>query len=124
MWAVGSQDPLSMGFSRQEYWSGLPFPSPGDLLDPGIKPTSSLLQVDSLLLSPWGSPYISLFYIKNPGLWDFPGGLVVENLPANAGDAGRCGFNCQVGKIPEEKMATHSTILAWRIPWTEEPGRL
>ena len=88
MWAVGSQDPLSMGFSRQEYWSGLPFPSPGDLLDPGIKPTSSLLQVDSLLLSPWGSPYISLFYIKNPGLWDFPGGLVVENLPANAGVTG------------------------------------
>ena len=37
---VAHQPPLSMGFSRQEYWSGLPFPSPGSLSDPGIKPTS------------------------------------------------------------------------------------
>ena len=42
------QAPLSMGFSRQEYWSGLPFPSPGDLPDPGIKPGSPTLQEDSL----------------------------------------------------------------------------
>ena len=41
-WTVAHQAPLSMGFSRQEYWSGLSFPSPGDLLDPGIKPTSLL----------------------------------------------------------------------------------
>ena len=39
-WTVAYQGPLSMGFSRQEYWSGLPFPSPGDLPDPGIKPTA------------------------------------------------------------------------------------
>ena len=39
-WTAAHQAPLSMGFSRQEYWSGLPFPSPGDLPDPGIKPTS------------------------------------------------------------------------------------
>ena len=39
-WTVPRQAPLSMGFSRQEYWSGLPFPSPGDLPDPGIKPVS------------------------------------------------------------------------------------
>ena len=37
-WTVARQAPLSMGFSRQEYWSGLPFPSPGDLPNPGIKP--------------------------------------------------------------------------------------
>ena len=42
------QAPLSMGFSRQKYWSGLPFPSPGDLPDPGIKLGSPELQVDSL----------------------------------------------------------------------------
>ena len=41
-WTVTRQAPLSMGFSRQEYWSGLPFPSPGDLPDPGIKPTCLL----------------------------------------------------------------------------------
>ena len=39
-WTVGHQAPLSMGFSRQEYWSGLPFPSPGDLLDPGMESRS------------------------------------------------------------------------------------
>jgi len=45
-----------MGFSRQEYWSGLPRPPPGDLPDPGIKPVSPALQADSLQLSHWGSP--------------------------------------------------------------------
>ena len=40
LWTVASQAPLSMGFSRQEYWSGLPCPPPGDLLDPGIEPVS------------------------------------------------------------------------------------
>ena len=40
LWTVASQAPLSMEFSRQEYWSGLPFPTPGDLLDPGVKPSS------------------------------------------------------------------------------------
>ena len=47
-WTVAHQAPLSMGFSRQEYWSGLPFPSPGDLLNLGIKPWSPALQADSL----------------------------------------------------------------------------
>ena len=47
-WTVACQAPLSMGFSRQEYWSGLPFPSPGDLLIPGIEPESSALQADCL----------------------------------------------------------------------------
>ena len=51
-----------MGFSRQEYWSGLPFPSPGDLPDPGIKLTSPALQGDSLPLSHLGSPYSHLVY--------------------------------------------------------------
>ena len=53
-WTVACQAPLSMGFSRQEYWSGLPFPSPGNLPDPGIEPkslASPALQADSLLLS-------------------------------------------------------------------------
>ena len=48
-WTVACQATLSMGFSRQEYWSGLPFPSPGDLPDLGIKPRSPALQADSLL---------------------------------------------------------------------------
>ena len=48
LWTVAHQAPLSMGFSRQEYWNGLPFFSPGDLPNPGIEPRSPALQVDSL----------------------------------------------------------------------------
>ena len=47
-WTVAHQAPPSMGFSRQEYWSGLPFPSPGDLPYPGIEPRSPALQADAL----------------------------------------------------------------------------
>ena len=46
-WTIVHQAPLSMGFSQQEYWSGLPFPSPGDLPNPGIEPGSLALQADS-----------------------------------------------------------------------------
>ena len=53
LWTIAHQVPLSMGFSQQEYWSGLPFPSPGDLLNLGIKPASPAPQTDSLLLSHW-----------------------------------------------------------------------
>ena len=48
LWTVAYQAPLSMGFSREEYWSGLPFPSPGDLPYPGIQPGSPALQADAL----------------------------------------------------------------------------
>ena len=47
-WTVACQAPLPIGFSRQEYWSGLPFPSPGDLHDPRIEPRSPALQADDL----------------------------------------------------------------------------
>ena len=59
LWTIAQQAPLSMGFSKQEYWSGLPCPPPGDLPNPGIKLASFLspaLQVDSLALSHLGSP--------------------------------------------------------------------
>ena len=48
LWTVALQAPLSVGFSWQAYWSGLPFPSPGDLPDPEIKPGSPALRADSL----------------------------------------------------------------------------
>ena len=67
-WTVALQAPLFMGFPRQEYWSGMPFPSPGDLPNPGIET---------------GSP-----------------------------------------ALLEKAMATHSSTLAWKISWAEEPGRL
>ena len=60
-WTVACQSPLSMGFSRQEYWSGLPFPAPGDLPDPGIESGSPALQGDSLPSEPWlGSEHLAL----------------------------------------------------------------
>ena len=58
------QASLSMGFSRQEYWSGLPFPSPGDLPDPGIEPRSPALQADALSSEPPGKPIYSIAYLN------------------------------------------------------------
>ena len=76
-WTVACQPSLSMGFSRQEYWSGLPFSSPGDLPDPEIEPVSLVspaLQADSLPTEPlrrpgdtWGDMYSLVFF------WDWPG---------------------------------------------------
>ena len=63
-WTVACQSPLSMGFSRQEYWSGLSFPSPEDLPDPGIKPMSLALQGDSLPPVLLGSPLLFYFLIS------------------------------------------------------------
>ena len=54
-WTVAYQAPPSMGFSRQGYWNELPFPSPGDLPDPGIKPGSPALQADALPSEPPGT---------------------------------------------------------------------
>ena len=64
-WTVAHQAPLSMGFSRHEYWSGLPFPSPGDLPDPGIEPTFPALQADALTSEP-------------PGKLSLPGGYQIS----------------------------------------------
>ena len=58
LWTVAYQAPLSMGFSRQEYWSGLPFPSPADLPNPAIKHRSPPLQADSLPSEPPEKPTI------------------------------------------------------------------
>ena len=103
-WTTAHQTPLSMGSSRQESWSRLPFPSPGDLPNPGIEPGSPPLQADSLPTELRGKPSVSLPPpIQNPtppyrwrivfkAQWQyhrgFPGGSVVENQPANSGDAG------------------------------------
>ena len=59
-WTVAYQAPPSMEFSRQEYWSGLPFPSPGYLPDPGIEPGSPTVQADALSSEPPGKPFLVL----------------------------------------------------------------
>ena len=58
-WTVACQAPLFMGFPRLEYWSGLPFPTPGDLPDPGSKCESPALQADSLPSEPPGKPQVN-----------------------------------------------------------------
>ena len=62
LWTVALQAPPSMGFSRQEYWSGLPSPSPGDLPDPGIEPRSPTLQADALPSEPPGKTVYIYIY--------------------------------------------------------------
>ena len=59
-WTAAYQVPPPMGFSRQECWSGLPFPSPGDLPDPGVEPGSPALQADALPSEPPGKPNVIL----------------------------------------------------------------
>ena len=61
-WTIAYQAPLSMGCSRQEHWSGLPFPPPGVLPEPGIEPGYPALQADSLHSEPPGKPYIYILY--------------------------------------------------------------
>ena len=63
-WTVALQAPPSMGFAKQAYWSGLPFPSPGDLPIPGIKPRSPALRADTLTSEPPGKPKeeLTIFY--------------------------------------------------------------
>ena len=115
-----------MEFSRQEYWSGLPFPSPGDLPDPGTEPVMSLVSLcmycffkamrHPFMANRWGnsgnSVRLYFFGLQNHCL-GFPGGSDSKESACNAGD---------LGSIPgledplEEGMAIHSSILAWRIP--------
>ena len=98
--------PLSMGFSRQEYWSVLPFPSSGDLPDPGIEPGSPATQADSLLSELPGKPY---------------GGSVVGNRSTiQETQVQSLGWEDSL----KEEMAIHCSILAWEIPWTEQSGGL
>ena len=66
-WTVACQAPLSIGFSRQKYWSGLPCPTPGDLPDPGIEPaslTSPALAGSFLPLAPPGKPTCTIAHVK------------------------------------------------------------
>ena len=95
-WTVAYRAPLSMGFSRQGYWSGLPFPSPGYLPDPAIKPRSATLEADALTSEPPGKLAKQETQVRSLGRED----------------------------TLEKEMVTDSSILAWRIPWTKKPGRL
>ena len=96
-WTVALQAPLSMGFFRQEYWSGLPCPSPGDLSNPGIELWFPALQADSLPTELQGKPVVLIRLCQNH-LTSF--------------------------HALEKEMAAYFSVLAWRIPGMGDPGGL
>ena len=98
-----------MGFSRQEYWSGLLCPPPGDLPIPGIKPTFLM------------SPALGGGFFTTEAS---PVAQAVKNLPAMQEMQEAWVQSLGQEDALEGEIATHSSILAWRIPWTEEPGGL
>ena len=118
-WTIARQAPLSRGFSRQEYWSGLPFPLPGDLPDPGIEPESAL-------------PKTLQIWLKHQDYSIFPRFFVISNMlwllghpwcsDGNGGNAGGLVLSLGWEGPLEEEMATHSSIPAWSIPRTEPGG--
>ena len=110
---VAHQTPPSMGFSRQEYWSGLPFPSPGDLPNPGIKPESPTFQADALTSEPPGKPSAAAKSLQScptlcdpidsrpPGSpWDSPG----KNTEVG------CHFLLQCMKVKSEREVAQSCL--------------
>ena len=139
-----------MGFSRQEYWNGLPFPSSVDLPDPGIKPGSPALQAAALPSEPPGKPpniYLLCWVLVvacgllvpqlgiKPTSFTTPelaGGLFTTSWASLVAQRLKClpamreTWVQSLGQEDplEKEMATHSSILAWRILWTEEPGSL
>ena len=96
LWNVAHQVPLSMGFPRQEYWSGLPFPSPGDLPIPGVKPTSPALAGGFFSTEPPGYCCSS---ISNPCPTLQPHGLEHTSLPCPSSSPRVCPTSCPLNQL-------------------------
>ena len=92
-WTIVCQAPLSMGFFRQEYWSGLPFPYPGDLPYPGIKPKSPTLQADSLLTEPPEKPEWKLNEVKKKKVFYLTVACGVAKIKTNLNNM-KCYYGC------------------------------
>ena len=107
-WTVAYQASLFMGFSRQEYSSGLPFPSPGDLLDPGIEPGSSTLQADALSPEP---PSFFFFFFFNLYTW---GQSVVEVMKTMVTSFKRSHAWTATLSGPNPASGHHRPIPHWR----------
>ena len=151
-WTVAYQTPLFMGFSRQEFWSELSCPSPGNLLKPGIEPTSNAslalfsykkqttLEINAQKLyrdtsgnkiCRWANDHMKRQC--NSSLWICK--LKQQRIGKRSRpgwlrgkesicNAGDAGLTSASGRSLEEVIATQASILAWRILWTEEPGGL
>ena len=136
--AMAHQASLSVGVSRQKYWSGLPCPPPGDLSDTGIKPASPgspALAGDSLPLVPSGKPRRevsmgwSISWDRKSGVWQtlckfwgFPGSTSGKEPTCQCWRHKRCWFDPWVGMIPWRSSWQPSPVfLPGESPWTEEP---
>ena len=108
LWTVTLHAPLYMGFSRQEYWSGLPLTSPGDLLDPRIEPGSLTLQADSLLSEPpWKPIYAHISTYISASMYDnSPGG----------GNGNPLQYSCL--ENPMDREASWATVQRVAKSWT------
>jgi len=132
LWNVACQALLSMGFSGQKYWSGLTFPSSRNIPGPGIEPMS--LMSPALQVTPLPTEQRTLQYATSISLLvqatiycriiNSGCGPVVKNLLCNFRRHETQVWSLGQEDPLEEDMATHSNILAWRIPWTEETGGL
>ena len=100
-WTVACQAPLSMGFSRQEYWSGLSFPPPKDLPNPGTKPASPALVGGYLITEPPGKPRITYWKIHK---WN----SMSEICFVFTSKGRKCGDGCT--KISQELITVESTL--------------
>ena len=124
LWTVAFQAPPSMGFSRQEYWSGLLQHPPGDLPDPGIKPpplTSPTLAGSLQRALPGDGTPLQYSCLEKSNGRRSPVGC----SPWGRSESGLSDFTFTFHlHALERKMATHSSILAWRIPGTGEAGGL
>ena len=112
-WTVAHQAPLSMGFSRQEFWSGLPFPSPR-LASAAFGEEED--EFDSRKLLPPSYPRMKVLAVDS---LKFPGGASGKEPACQCRRHKRCGLDPWVGKTLEEGMAAHSSILAW---WLQSMG--
>ena len=108
---VVCQVSLSMGFSRQEYWSGLPCPPPGDLPDPGIEPMSPALQVDSLPSEPLGKPSCFCECTLKRAQGRCTGTTLRDGIREEVGGGFTMGDTCTLMADSCECMAKTTTIL-------------
>ena len=115
---VAYQASLSMGFSRQEYWSGLPFPSPGDLPDPGIEPESPALEADALTSEPQGSPIYTKYTLFNSDTWGTLFSHNVQTIYKVSQTSYKINNNSQ-GNLSSQDTRLHCTINVYMIYFSD-----
>ena len=114
-WTVAHQASQSMGFSRQEYWSGLPVPSPGDLPDPEIEPMSPTLQADALTSEPPGKPIFQLpnIYLKNRTLLAEYSKMIILSYLFDGKEENHITWEMPLYHWPELSNFSHSLFSFW-----------